>query len=115
MNTIELYQRGPGPDGSGLELLCKYHMPNARCLDMKKVTIDARKSIFEPCSQVVDKSRRGENGGNEAAGAWGGMQDDEDEDDYVEPRPKDILVLQLPELKVSDQPLCSNCSVLLSS
>ena len=100
MNTIELYQRVAGQDGAGLELICKYLMPNARCLDLKKVTIDARKSVFEPCSQLFEKARRAENGGNDANRAMGGIQDEEDED-YCDVRMKDILVVHLPELKVS--------------
>ena len=66
MNTIELYRRtrisaGSGPPGgpakTSLELVCKYFVPNTRILDMAKVTIDVRQSIFEPASQIVARRR----------------------------------------------------------
>lgn len=104
LNTIELYGRVPGQEGRGLELICKYHMPNARCLDMKKLTIDARKSIFEPCSQIVEKTMREETSAGEGSatiGGFGGPVGEQDEEDYFDVRTKDILVVQMPELKVS--------------
>lgn len=66
MNTVELYQRTKGENAS-LELVCKYHMPNVRCLAMQKVTIDVRQSIFEPTSQVALKreERQGASGREE--------------------------------------------------
>ena len=42
MNTIEVYRRQGIDDKPTLELVCTYHLPNARCLAMQKVTIDVR-------------------------------------------------------------------------
>ena len=96
LNTIELYGRVPGQEGRGLELICKYHMPNARCIDMKKLTIDARKSIFEPCSQIIEQNQAAQ-----ASKSQGFAPVEQEEEDYYDVRTKDILVVQLPELKVS--------------
>lgn len=72
---------------------------------MEKVTIDVRQSIYESASQVTaarKTQREGLDGGADGlySGAALGEDDEEDEDDYMEVRTKDLLVLHMPELKV---------------
>ena len=64
---------------------------------MKKLTIDARKSIFETCSQVVEKSMRDETTLGEGSAAWTGdfgtARGEHEDEDYFDMRTKDILVI----------------------
>jgi len=79
-------------------------MPNVKCISMEKVTIDVRKSIFETASQVVVARKARKEEASAASGLYKGAafgDDEDDDDDYSDVRTKDLLVIHMPELKVS--------------